>query len=89
MRFLGIEHTNRLFELFHSTMEHSIGKCLRSGPLAKSHQFGDFLFLMRNIMMRHSMEQMCRKTKVDLMSLPPKVSVLVFVLFIKSGGNLN
>jgi hypothetical protein len=79
LEFLGIEKAAPILsELTYSTLRHindrNMNKGLRrSSVTAEMPKLGNFTFLMRSIMMRHSQKQMYRDTSTTLMSLPPKV----------------
>jgi SNF2 family DNA or RNA helicase len=45
------------------------------------HSFGDMLFFLRSICLRHSQDQTYRFTKTTLMSLPPKTERMVEIDF--------
>ena len=76
LEYLGIEKAGSLLrKLKNSTFRHigdphaNMGNAGFRGPI-----LGNFTFLMRAVMMRHSQKQMYRDTSTTLMSLPPKVN---------------
>ena len=87
LKFLGIEHTNEMMDLFKRTFFPRVndaaaptvgrrdrrGSCNRLSGM-KVPGFGMFAFFMRSVMMRHSQNQKYSGTDTTLMSLPPKVS---------------
>ena len=78
MKFLGIQHSSAIMELFRGSFFSGIGdpstrKSMRNLDMPGR---GAFNFLMRNIMIRHSQAQKYTGTNTTLMSLPPKVRKL-------------
>jgi hypothetical protein len=85
LEFLGIEKAGSLLrKLKKSTFRH-IGdqhanygnggrRNRRGSDFAEMPRLGNFTFLMRAVMMRHSQKQTYRDTSTTLMSLPPKVN---------------
>jgi hypothetical protein len=83
LEFLGIEKVGSLLrKLKKSTFRHigdhhaskeSHGR-RRYNAEPEMPRLGNFTFLMRAVMMRHSQKQMYRDTSTTLMSLPPKVN---------------
>jgi hypothetical protein len=67
LHFLGISDVDKMFSIFDGIGEVSS----RSGS-GKRASVPHFLFLMRSIMIRHSMYQKCREGK-SIMVLPEKV----------------
>jgi hypothetical protein len=85
LEFLGIEKAGSILHKFKkSTLRHirdrnankGSYKNDRNGGSAEMPSLGNFTFLMRSIMMRHSQKQKYRGTSTTLMSLPPKVSAV-------------
>jgi hypothetical protein len=82
LEFLGIEKVGYLFrKMKKSTFRHigdnhaskeSHGRRRYDGE-PEMPRLGNFTFLMRAVMMRHSQKQTYRDTSTTLMSLPPKV----------------
>ena len=76
LTFIGIQKVPQLFSLFESTMKEHFryNKSNRRQSLnSYASRNGDFLFLMRNIMMRHSIQMKSRVEEANIMTLPPKV----------------
>lgn len=74
LRFLGIEDVDRMMEAFKfsafaHTSDTSAGRFRTEWPA-----FGNLLFFLRNIMIRHTQKQKYRGTNTTLMSLPEKVN---------------
>jgi hypothetical protein len=83
LEFLGIEKAGSLLrKLKKSTFRHigdqhanyGIGGRRNRGVESEMRRLGNFTFLMRAVMMRHSQNQTYRDTPTTLMSLPPKVN---------------
>jgi hypothetical protein len=75
LTFIGIQKVPQLFTVFQSLMKEHFGPKKTRGHSwspSKSRN-GDFLFLMRNIMMRHSIQMKSREEEANIMTLPPKV----------------
>ena len=92
--FIGIDHVDAMFRLFAASMHYhngSGGKGTRRRSVrdhevspfgsVKDHEVGPFSFLMRPILMRHTMEQRCRQSNHDLMALPNKVERVIKIRF--------
>ena len=79
MKFLGIQHSSAIMELFRGSFFRDIGDPSTRKSMTKLEipGRGAFNFLMRNIMIRHSQAQKYTGTNTTLMSLPPKVSKIV------------
>lgn len=76
LNFIGIENVNELFGVFlRSAFRHAEDPTVpkRLGYGGESRSIGPFVFMMRNIMIRHTQKQTYRGTTTTLMSLPPKV----------------
>jgi hypothetical protein len=83
LEFLGIEKAGSLLrKLKKSTFRHIGDQYASYGVGGRRHgsgepevlRLGNFTFLMRAVMMRHSQKQTYRDTSTTLMSLPPKVN---------------
>lgn len=82
LKFLGIEHTNEMMELFRRTFFSRVNDAAAprgrrvSDSLSELEVpgFGMCTFFMRSVMIRHSQNQKYSGTGTTLMSLPPKVS---------------
>jgi hypothetical protein len=80
LKFLGIEKVGPILrKLKKSTFRHIKDRNAANDDgkrysLPEMPRLGNFTFLMRSIMMRHSQKQMYRDTSTTLMSLPPKVN---------------
>jgi hypothetical protein len=83
LEFLGIEKAGSLLrKLKKSTFRHigdqhanyGAGGRRRGSAEPEMPRLGNFTFLMRAVMMRHSQKQTYRDTSTTLMSLPPKVN---------------
>ena len=83
LEFLGIEKVGSLLrKLKKSTFRHIGDQHANYGVGGRRHgsaapempRLGNFTFLMRAVMMRHSQKQTYRDTSTTLMSLPPKVN---------------
>jgi hypothetical protein len=74
LKFLGIDHVESMFHTFRcNLMAHLEKRRHRIGYIGESTKFGQFLFLMRAVLIRHSHNQQYRGSSTTLMSLPPKV----------------
>jgi hypothetical protein len=75
LEFLGIEKAGSILrKLKKSTFRHIGDPYANSGNTGiRGPILGNFTFLMRAVMMRHSQKQTYRDTSTSLMSLPPKV----------------
>ena len=70
LRFVGLPDVDTLFSLFSETV-------LKNGyPRPGKRNNGHFVFFMRNVMFRHSLDQKYLGTETTLMNLPGKVSGL-------------
>lgn len=72
LKFLGIEYVDEMFKVFQTTAFAHSGDP-KAIPKIQKVQIGNFLFFMRNIMLRHSAAQTYRGTSTTIMSLPSKV----------------
>lgn len=78
LSFLGFDNVPQLFSKFANQMQRHFGKSKRSRrqhsySLYSDCKHGDFLFLMRNIMIRHAIQMKSRIGGRSIMTLPPKV----------------
>ena len=78
MNFIGMDNVPSLFKMFADKMSDDLfGKKSRRNrsysDQSRVKKAGDFLFLMRNITIRHSIKQQRISSGTDLMSLPDKV----------------
>lgn len=75
LKFLGVEHAEDMMKVFEQSAYHHIGDP-RKNSRHSSHGpcFGNLLFFLRSIMIRHTQKQTYRGTSTTLMSLPVKVS---------------
>jgi len=91
LKFIGVDHVDHYFRKCDALwLNHSLNAPRKLG---RSHDFfsslkeapiGNFLFLFRAILMRHTMKMTSRGTNTDLMSLPPKSERTVYVDFSES-----
>jgi len=85
MNFIGMDNSNQLFKIFAEKMSHDLfGKKSRRNHFESNRcvkKAGDFLFLMRNIVIRHSIKQQRISSGTDLMSLPNKEEIIIRISF--------
>lgn len=85
--FIGLDdHLTSIFSLLSSRMGHHNGGKVTGGRRRRHwggtiHEVGPFNFLMRSLLIRHTMEQKCRETNRDLMSLPEKTERVIKIDF--------
>ena len=85
LSFIGLDDLNSMFSLLSSRMGHHNGGKPTGGRRRRwggtAHEVGPFNFLMRSLLIRHTMEQKCRETNRDLMSLPEKTERVIKIDF--------
>jgi len=87
LSFIGLDKVDAMFTMFSNSMGHHNGKAGGGGrKRARSswdqrHEIGPFSFLLRAILIRHTMEQKCRQSNRDLMSLPEKTERVIRIPF--------
>jgi len=86
LSFIGLEeHLTSMFWLLQNRMGHHNGGKVTGGRRRRhwstTHEVGPFSFLMRALLIRHTMEQKCRETNRDLMSLPEKTERVIKIDF--------
>ena len=85
LSFIGLSYMSKMFSLFASSMQGVFKTSKRrrrnSWRLSSNESIGPFLFLMRNVMIRHAISQCSRDTKVGIMTLPPKEEKVIEVEF--------
>ena len=81
--FLGIENASAMMEVFKASLFRHINDPSKTKGTLKLYLpgLGMFSFLARSIMMRHSQAQKYTGTNTTLMSLPPKVRMLLRLLW--------
>jgi hypothetical protein len=73
LEFIGFMDLDSAFSEFGNTIMRDVDPCYRYCRGAAYNRIGEFMFLMRAVMIRHLQNQMYRGTSTTLMSLPPKV----------------
>ena len=74
LSFLGLENLGSIFtNLKNNDMSSQFNRSKKRAWLSSKNDVGRCLFLLRNIMMRHSIQMKSRTENRSLMSLPPKV----------------
>ncbi len=73
LEFIGLKDIDSLFLKFSDTIMPDVDPRHRYRRWNQCTRFGEFMFLMRAVMIRHSQNQMYRGTSTTLMSLPRKV----------------
>lgn len=85
LSFIGLDKVESMFTMFSNNMGHHSGKAGGGGRRRrswdKSHEIGPFSFLMRVVLIRHTMKQKCRQSNRDLMSLPEKTERIIKIPF--------
>ena len=72
LSFIGVSHLDKMFSIFAESMSKLFNKSSRRRSFGNP-SVGAFLFLMRNVMIRHSIDQTGRDSNTGIMVLPPKV----------------
>ena len=86
LTFVGVSYLDKMFSHFSNNMEDVFNTKRRRHSYNSSTLIGPFLFLMRNVMIRHAITQVGRVTKRGIMSLPPKVSSGIPIMKAQVGG---
>jgi SNF2-related domain len=81
LKFLGIENFGEMMDEFKKTAFVHVGDSSVGRHGSRSDAFGNFLFFLRNIFLRHTQNQTYRSTTTTLMSLPPKTERIVEIDF--------
>ena len=101
LSFIGINNVASYFSVFSEKMKSHFYKSSRRNSYdALDDKPGQFLFMMRSIMIRHAIQMKSRAEGRSIMTLPPKVSFshlvcfvidcqssLIFHLILSKGGN--
>ena len=75
LKYIGLDNASEYFNVFgYTVMDHTNDRTQTQRKWFDRRKVGHFTFFMRNVMMRHSMNQKYKNTDTKLMSLPPKVS---------------
>jgi len=81
LKFIGLKSVSGMFQAFKTDMpSHFTGSSKRKQD-ENTCKAARFLFVMRNILIRHSIKQQGRLSKTDLMSLPPKEEKVIHIQF--------
>ena len=74
LSFIGVSHLDKMFSIFTESMCDLFNSSRkRRRGYTESGSVGAFLFLMRNVMIRHAIDQTGRDSNTGIMVLPPKV----------------
>ena len=83
LKFIGLGSVDEMFQShFNWLMDHTTENNMNGGiAIGDGHMLGHFMFLMRNVMIRHTQTQTYRGTTppTTLMNLPPKTERTVLV----------
>mmetsp|Transcript_10273 Transcript_10273/g.14525 ORF Transcript_10273/g.14525 Transcript_10273/m.14525 type:complete len:1332 (+) Transcript_10273:110-4105(+) len=80
LNFIGIEYVDKMFELFQKIMP----TYFKEKRVCNANKMGNFFYLMRNVMIRHSVNQKNKISKRDLIFLPPRVDERISIRFTKN-----
>lgn len=78
LKFIGLNHVDTMFTQFQRSMQTVFKASNKRSWMNDSERLAPFLFLMRNVMIRHSIGQTGRNSTTSIMALPPKVGILNF-----------
>ena len=84
LQFLGIQNTAEMMDVFKRSFCRRIGDNIGTRSVRRPLMIpglGMFTFLMRSVMIRHAQAQKYTGTDTTLMSLPPKVRLVLTRLF--------
>lgn len=73
LQFLGFQDTAQLFSRFSDQMVQRFSQA-KKDRYSENDDAGSYIFLLRNIMMRHAIQMKSRAEERSIMSLPPKVN---------------
>lgn len=82
LKFVGLEHLPAMFRVFQEDMPSHFSSRKRTNT--HNDCAARFLFVMRSILIRHSIKQQGRMSNIDIMSLPPKIERSILIKFTDS-----
>mmetsp|Transcript_12559 Transcript_12559/g.14725 ORF Transcript_12559/g.14725 Transcript_12559/m.14725 type:complete len:570 (-) Transcript_12559:449-2158(-) len=82
LKFVGLEHLPAMFRAFQADMPSHFNRRKRMNT--NNDCAARFLFVMRSILIRHSIKQQGRMSNTDIMSLPSKIEENILIKFTDS-----